>query len=197
MPPVICLTTPSFQAAACVKSSCGSETPTPSFANVSRASCSACAVCTQAFVGMHPTRRQVPPSSGSCSMQTTLPPSWAARIAAVYPAGPPPRTATSHSIPAQPFSMAPGIVVMRARRGASVSRASRPPGGTRAARRGRSRPVVAVDAEADRLVAVAPGALERARRAAPCRRPCRARSARRRWRARASARRRTRIRAAA
>src|SRR5215211_7487493 len=47
---------------------------------------------------MQPTRRHVPPSSGSLSMQTDLAPSWAARIAAVYPPGPPPRTATSHSI---------------------------------------------------------------------------------------------------
>src|SRR5438477_11498329 len=47
---------------------------------------------------MQPTRRQVPPSSASCSMQTALAPSCAARIAAVYPPGPPPRTATSHSI---------------------------------------------------------------------------------------------------
>ena len=47
---------------------------------------------------MQPTRRQVPPSSGSCSTQTIFAPSWAARIAAVYPPGPPPRTATSHSI---------------------------------------------------------------------------------------------------
>ena len=36
---------------------------------------------------MHPTRRQVPPSSVSFSMQATVAPSWAARIAAVYPAG--------------------------------------------------------------------------------------------------------------
>ena len=47
---------------------------------------------------MQPTRRQVPPSSGASSMQITLAPSWAARIAAVYPPGPPPRTATSHFI---------------------------------------------------------------------------------------------------
>ena len=41
-----------------------------------------CAVCTHALVGMQPTRRQVPPSSGSFSMQTTFAPSCAARIAA-------------------------------------------------------------------------------------------------------------------
>jgi hypothetical protein len=32
---------------------------------------------------MQPTRRHVPPSSGSFSMQATFAPSWAARIAAV------------------------------------------------------------------------------------------------------------------
>src|SRR5438045_2880636 len=59
-----------------------------------------CAVCTHAFVGMQPTRRHVPPSSGSFSTHTTFAPSCAARIAAVEPPGPPPRTATSPSMPA-------------------------------------------------------------------------------------------------
>ena len=72
-PPVICLTTPSFHWFAVAKSSCGSPTWTPSLAKVSSASLIAKAVCTQAFVGMQPTtRRQVPPSSGSFSMQTVL-----------------------------------------------------------------------------------------------------------------------------
>src|SRR5262249_52930937 len=66
--------------------------------NVSCASLIANAVWTQALVGMHPTRRQVPPSASSFSMQTAFAPSCAARIAAVYPPGPPPRTATSQSI---------------------------------------------------------------------------------------------------
>ncbi len=82
-PPVICLTTPSFHSLATAKSSCGSPTWTPSFANVSSASLIANAVCTHALVGTHPTRRQVPPSSGSFSMQTVFAPSCAARIAAV------------------------------------------------------------------------------------------------------------------
>ena len=82
-PPVICLTTPCFHSFAVAKSSCGSPTWTPSFANVSSASLIANAVCTQAFVGMQPIRRHVPPSSGSFSMQTAFAPSWAARIAAV------------------------------------------------------------------------------------------------------------------
>src|SRR4051812_30892074 len=96
-PPAICLTTPVFHSFALPKSSCGSLTLTPSFANVSSASWIANAVCTHAFVGMHPTRRHVPPSSGSFSMHATVAPSWAARIAAAYPPGPPPRTATSTS----------------------------------------------------------------------------------------------------
>jgi hypothetical protein len=83
MPPVICLTTPSFHSFAFPKSSCGSPATTPSFGSISRATCSACAVWTHALVGMQPTRRQVPPSSGSFSTQATRAPSCAARIAAV------------------------------------------------------------------------------------------------------------------
>src|SRR3954468_974788 len=97
-PLVICLTTPAFHWFAVARSSSGSPTWTPSLPNVSCASLSDHAVCTQAFVGMQPTRRQVPPSSGSFSMQATLAPSCAARIAAVYPPGPPPSTAMSTSI---------------------------------------------------------------------------------------------------
>ena len=104
-PPVIWPTTASFHWTAVPKSSVGSPTETPSFANVSRASWIACAVCTQALVGMQPTRRHVPPSAGSCSMHATVPPSWAARIAAVYPAGPPPRTVTSTFIRYQSLSV--------------------------------------------------------------------------------------------
>ena len=82
-PPVICLTTASFHAFACPKSSSGALTLTPNFAKLSSACLIANAVCTHAFVGTQPTRRQVPPSSGSFSMQTVLAPSWAARIAAL------------------------------------------------------------------------------------------------------------------
>ena len=82
-PWVICLTTWSFHWFAAPKSSCGAPTWTPSLPKVSWASLIANAVCTQAFVGMQPTRRHVPPSSGSFSMQTALAPSCAARIAAV------------------------------------------------------------------------------------------------------------------
>jgi hypothetical protein len=82
-PLVICLTTPSFHWLAVAKSSVGAPTWTPSLPKVSPASLIAKAVCTQALVGMQPIRRQVPPSSGSFSMQTVLAPSCAARIAAV------------------------------------------------------------------------------------------------------------------
>ena len=155
MPPVICETTPSFQATAAGKSRAGSPpTTTPSRANVSRASCSACAVCTQAFVGMQPTRRQVPPSAGSLSMQTTLPPSWAARIAAVYPAGPPPRTATSHSMRSIPFHAGPNDATA-----ACISRVSPRPGTPRGRAGGsRIRPRPATSATRAPCVLVRPAA---------------------------------------
>ena len=82
-PDVIWLTTCDFHSFAVPKSSDGGPTSTPSFPNVCSASLIANAVCTQAFVGMHPMRRQVPPSSGSRSRQATLARSCAARIAAV------------------------------------------------------------------------------------------------------------------
>jgi hypothetical protein len=47
------------------------------------------------LVGMHPQWRQVPPSLGVASMRAVLRPHWPARMAAVYPAGPPPMMATS------------------------------------------------------------------------------------------------------
>src|SRR5436309_12348576 len=46
---------------------------------------------------MQPRLRQVPPRR-SFSMRVTCAPSWAARIAATYPPGPPPITATSVSM---------------------------------------------------------------------------------------------------
>jgi hypothetical protein len=47
------------------------------------------------FGGMQPTCKQVPPSRGALSMSATFSPYSAPRIAAVYPAGPPPMMATS------------------------------------------------------------------------------------------------------
>ena len=74
-PCVICATTCAFHSFAAAKSRVGAPTWTPSLAKVCSASLIANAVCTQAFVGMQPTRRQVPPSSGSFSMQTAFAPS--------------------------------------------------------------------------------------------------------------------------
>jgi hypothetical protein len=82
-PPVICFTTCAFHSLAAAKSSSGFAVRTPSFALISRAAWSACAVDTQAFVGMQPMRRHVPPSSASRSTHATRAPSCAARIAAV------------------------------------------------------------------------------------------------------------------
>ena len=83
--PVIPFTSPSTIPCllACVwaKSSSAEATLTPSWANWPFASLSACAVCTQAFVGMHPTVMHVPPIR-SASISATRAPSWAARIAA-------------------------------------------------------------------------------------------------------------------
>ena len=82
-PPVICFTTAAFHSFAFAKSRAGSPVTTPSFGSISFAAWSAWAVETQAFVGMQPTRRHVPPSSASRSTQATRAPSCAARIAAV------------------------------------------------------------------------------------------------------------------
>ena len=82
-PCVICLTTPAFHSLARPNSSWNPPSLTPSLSKVCSASFSAKAVCTQAFVGMQPIRKQVPPSSGSRSMHTVFAPSCAARIAAV------------------------------------------------------------------------------------------------------------------
>ena len=112
------------------KSSSGSFTRTPSWAKFSRASLRAWAVCTHVLVGMQPTVMQVPPTR-PCSIRTTFAPSCAARIAAGYPPGPPPRTATSHSIEPTPSrSLFVGGIL--------VDRQARPPAVTGAAeRRGR------------------------------------------------------------
>ncbi len=90
-------TTCCLLACICGQSISTPDTLTPSWANVVCASLTACALCTRAFVGMQPTFRQVPPRR-PCSMTATDRPSWLARIAAGYPPGPPPRTATSTSM---------------------------------------------------------------------------------------------------
>ena len=53
------------------------------------------AAARRALVGMQPQLRQTPPSL-SRSTQATDRPSWAARMAPTYPAGPPPMTTRSN-----------------------------------------------------------------------------------------------------
>ena len=76
--PVIPFTSPSTMpcllAWAWAKSSSAEATFTPSCAKWPFASLSACAVCTHAFVGMHPTVMHVPPTR-SASISTTRAPS--------------------------------------------------------------------------------------------------------------------------
>ena len=77
---------------------CGKSTSipfvrTPSSAPCSRISRISSALRKRHFVGMQPLFRQVPPSF-SFSTSVTAAPSWAARIAATYPPGPPPMTKT-------------------------------------------------------------------------------------------------------
>ncbi len=64
--------------------------PNPAISSTSESSSAECSI---AFVGIQPTFRQVPPSL-FFSISVTSPPSCAARIAATYPPGPPPMTAT-------------------------------------------------------------------------------------------------------
>mmetsp|Transcript_28475 Transcript_28475/g.68487 ORF Transcript_28475/g.68487 Transcript_28475/m.68487 type:complete len:348 (-) Transcript_28475:141-1184(-) len=53
-----------------------------------------CVAFSKALDGMHPTLRQVPPRAPRFSMHTVFKPSCEALIAATYPAGPPPITAS-------------------------------------------------------------------------------------------------------
>ena len=63
------------------KSSFGSETVTPIFANECPASSKVSEAYSSAFDGMQPTLRQVPPSVGFFSTTATFMPSCAARMA--------------------------------------------------------------------------------------------------------------------
>src|SRR5258705_1693818 len=54
-----------------------------------------------ALVGMQPQRRQVPPSRSFASIKAAFRPYWEARIAQVYPAGPPPSTTRSKIVSAK------------------------------------------------------------------------------------------------
>jgi hypothetical protein len=57
-----------------------------------------------ALLGMQPTFRHVPPSVGYFSIQAVFMPSWAARIAATYPADPDPMTIRSYGVGASAMS---------------------------------------------------------------------------------------------
>ena len=64
---------------------------------ISSIECRNSAARNSAFVGIHPQFRQIPPRC-SRSITTAFMPSWAARIAATYPPGPPPITAISKCV---------------------------------------------------------------------------------------------------
>src|SRR6185503_21032609 len=101
MPSLFDFTTLSLRFIICARSSSRPFTFTPWSAKW----CPACSKfsedCSSALEGMQPTLVQVPPSAGlpsapfHSSMHAVLSPSWAARIAAIYPPGPPPITTTS------------------------------------------------------------------------------------------------------
>src|SRR5690606_25580894 len=61
-----------------------------------------------ALEGIHPRLRQTPPNS-PLSTRVTFRPSWAARMAATYPPGPPPTTNTSTSFAKSPTTILPHL----------------------------------------------------------------------------------------
>ena len=77
------------------KSSFGAETLMPIFAKECPASSNISDACSNAFDGMQPTLRQVPPSVAFFSTTATFMPSCAARTAQTYPPGPVPITTRS------------------------------------------------------------------------------------------------------
>jgi hypothetical protein len=56
-----------------------------------------------AFDGIHPTFKQVPPNVSLFSIHTVFKPFYPALIAPTYPPGPPPITAKSYSLTANPL----------------------------------------------------------------------------------------------
>src|ERR1043166_5959737 len=77
-----------------------SSTPVliPSLGKSFFASSNSSLVCSNALEGMQPMLRQVPPKLPRLSTQALVRPSWPARIAALYPPGPPPMTTTSNEL---------------------------------------------------------------------------------------------------
>ena len=97
MPMAISLETPSLRATTALQS----KLPISRFSPKSPAffACSSNdAALSHILLGMQPRNTQVPPMAAS-STRTTFPFNWAARMAAAYPPGPPPRTMTSYMIP--------------------------------------------------------------------------------------------------
>ena len=100
-PPRCCSTTAALRASSAPKSTRGSPSTTPKPA-ASRARRSRSVAATRALVGMQPRLRQVPPIARD-STSATRAPSCAARRAATYPAGPPPRTTILLVTSASPY----------------------------------------------------------------------------------------------
>src|SRR3989442_10104653 len=90
-----CSTTRALRRCTASRSTATLSTVSPSSRGSFRCSRSS-AVCSMAFVGMHPMCRQVPPTF-SRSTSATLSPSCAARIAPTYPPGPLPMTMRSYA----------------------------------------------------------------------------------------------------
>src|SRR5690606_38299150 len=111
MPSLFCLTTVSLRPMNLATSMLRSETEMPCSAKCLPA-CSKCSDdCSSALEGMQPTLVQVPPGAGpplallQASMHATDMPSWAARMAAMYPPGPAPMTTTSNCFAMIPCSL--------------------------------------------------------------------------------------------
>src|SRR6266702_1823267 len=91
--------TSSLRASTFFQLSFGSATSMPNFSACFRWS-QISAVKSIALVGMHPQSRQVPPRRSFASISAALRPYCEARMAQVYPAGPPPTTTTSKIVSA-------------------------------------------------------------------------------------------------
>src|SRR5690606_31295349 len=102
MPPVNCLTMPSLRAIIFGTSIAASLKLMPCCSNLCSMFSYWWVESSSALEGTQPTRRQVPPRAGlpslprAASTQAVFRPSWAARMAAWYPAGPAPMTTTSN-----------------------------------------------------------------------------------------------------
>src|SRR6185312_2995024 len=94
-PRVFAPTTSSLRFIICARFSVTPPTENPCSSACMRVNSKCSDDCSSAFDGMQPTFTHVPPSVLSPSTQTVESPSWAERIAAPYPPGPPPMMRTS------------------------------------------------------------------------------------------------------